>query len=81
MKTTIEFFNASKEELLKVINEYGYTKEECKLFDSALKVILLDGDTPKEEIKDAIDWHRSVSKLELTEMLILTDKRIALLLD
>lgn len=50
MKTTVEYFNINKEELTKVIDEHGYTKEEWKLFDSALKVILLNNDTPKEDI-------------------------------
>ena len=81
MKTTVEFFNMNKEELTKVVNEYGYTKEECKLFDSSAKTILLAGDTPKEEIQDTIQWYRVVSRFEFSEMLQLTDNRIALLLD
>lgn len=81
MKTTTEYFKMSNEDLQRIVNEYGYTREEAKLFDSAFKVILLNSNTTQEEIKDAIDWHRSVSRLKLLDILKLTDNRIAVLLD
>lgn len=35
MTTTQEYFNMTTEQLQKVNNEYGYTKEECLLFDES----------------------------------------------
>ena len=36
IKKSTEYFGLTEDELLEEWNEYGYTREECKLFDETL---------------------------------------------
>lgn len=42
MRTTQEYFEISKEEIQEIRNEYGYTLEECKLFDASESTRIFD---------------------------------------
>lgn len=79
MKTTTEYFNMSKEELMKIRNEYGYTREECKLLDEGVKVDFLNKESDENTIKDEIEWCINNLKLELSEILKMTDGRISII--
>lgn len=80
MKTTTEYFNMSKEELIKIRNEYGYTREECKLLDEGIKITFLESESDENTINSDIEWcTNNNSKLELCEILKMTDGRIAII--
>ena len=80
MKTTTNYFNMTKEELQKVTNKYGYTKEENKILDNALKVYFMDN---IEQFKSAGVDHelyiKSFNNMNLDDVLLMTDGRIAML--
>ena len=77
MRTTQEFFNMSREQLEKVINEYGYTKEECLLFDESINTRLYNS---LELLEDSKQYYISM-RYEIGEILKMTDGRYALLLN
>lgn len=80
MKTTSEYFNLSIDELLEDGNEYGYTREECKLFDEGLKVHFCDDVAEfEEEKKDIIDWYKNTQGLDFSTALTTVNKRIAMI--
>lgn len=53
MIKTTEYFNMSADELLEIRNEYGYTREECKILDDGIKVTFFDSLEEYEEEKEA----------------------------
>ena len=67
----------SREQLEKVINEYGYTKEECFLFDESINTRLYDS---LELLEDSKQYYISM-RYEIGEILKMTDGRYALLLN
>lgn len=80
LKTTTEYFNMTTEELQKVRNEYGYTREECKLFDEALKVSFFPNiEQYKSTGVDHELWMKSFNNMNCTDVLFMTDGRIAML--
>lgn len=42
IRTTQVYFNMSADELLEIRNEYGYTREENKLFDDGSEIIFFN---------------------------------------
>lgn len=75
MTTTQEYFNMTIEQLQKVNNEYGYTKEECLLLDESLNTQFYADD---ESSADGAQWLRSQG-YSIYTMLKMTDRRIAVL--
>lgn len=76
MRTTQEYFNLSTDKLQEVRNEYGYTKEECMLFDASYNTQLFDN---LEHLEDSKDFYKNM-RYEIGETLQLSDGRYALLL-
>jgi len=80
MKTTTEYFNMTVEELQEIRNEFGYTREENKLLDEALKVSFMSN---VEQFKSTgVDhelWMKSNNDMVCEEVLIMTDGRVAML--
>ena len=74
--TTQEYFNMTAEELQEIRNEYGYTKEECKLLDAAVKVSFLNS---IEDIADNIKYTVEILRMECINILSMIDGRIAIL--
>lgn len=59
LKTTQEYFNADIETLVSAGNDYGYTIEECKLFDEGLKVHFCEDIEEYEREKEKIiHWYK-----------------------
>ncbi len=54
MRTTNDYFNMSNEELQKVANEYGYTKEECLLFDGSENTRIFES---LENLENSKPWY------------------------
>ena len=78
MKTTIEYFKMSKEELIKVINEYNYTREEAKILDDGIRVTFYENkDEYKMTIEEDSKWYKNNSDLEITETLLMLNGNIA----
>lgn len=77
MRTTQEYFNLSTDELQEIRNEYGYTKEECLLFDESEKTLLFDSLGHLEESKE---FYKNM-RYEIGETLKMTNGRYALLLN
>lgn len=73
MRTTQEYFNMAKEELQKVHNEYGYTKEECMLLDEGAH--FYNDDVASA---DGCNWLRNQGCTIVT-VLQMTDRRVAVL--
>lgn len=77
MRTTQEYFKMSKEKLQKVANDYGYTREECKLLDESEKTVFYN---ELDQIEEDKAFYIS-QKYEIGEILKMTDGRYALLLN
>ena len=77
MRTTQEYFNLSIEKLHEVRNEYGYTKEECLLFDESYNTQIFSNLKHLEESKV---FYKNM-RYEIGETLKLSDGRFALLLN
>ena len=77
MRTTQEYFKMSKEELRKVANNYGYTREECKLLDESERTVFY---SESKQIEEDKAFYMS-QKYEIGEFLKMTDGRYALLLN
>lgn len=79
MIKTTEYFNMSIDELSEVRNKYGYTKEDCKIFDDGIKVIFFNNieeyEKEKEIYKNWIKEHDS--SLELKAELLTINGRVA----
>ena len=74
--TTQDYFNMTIEELQEIKNEYGYTKEECKLLDAAIKVSFLNS---IEDIADNIKYTVEILRMECINILSMVDGHIAIL--
>lgn len=79
MKTTIQYFNLTIDELLNS-NENGYTKEENLLFDSGLEVVFLDDEKEFQEELNGIKEHMELRGYETMETLKTVNERIAVIL-
>lgn len=80
MKTTKTYFNTDVDTLLEDGNEYGYTREECKIYDEGLKVHFCeDIEEYEEEKEDIIKWYKKTLGLQLVNELITVNKRIAMI--
>lgn len=81
MIKTTEYFNMSIDELLEVRNEYGYTREECKILDDGIKVTFFDSIEEYEQEKE--EHHKWVmncdSRFELKAELLMINERIAVI--
>ncbi len=75
MRTTQEYFDMPKEELQEIRNEYGYTREECKLFDESENTIIFGS---LEDLNGQKGWYSD--RYEVGEALAMTDGRFVLLL-
>ena len=76
MKTTQEYFKMSKEDLRESRNEYGYTKEECKLFDASENTRIFDS---LEDLNRSKGWY--AVRYKVGEILAMSDGRFALLIN
>lgn len=76
MKTTQEYFKMSKDELQEIRNKYGYTKEECKLFDASENTRIFDS---LEDLNGLKGWYADRYKVD--EILAMSDGRFALLIN
>lgn len=77
MKTTQEYFKMSEEELQKAANDYGYTRDECKLLDESERTVFY---SELEHIEKDKDFYVS-QRYEIGEILKMTDGRYALFLN
>ena len=75
MRTTQEYFNMSKEELQEIRNEYGYTREECKLLDEGLEVHFCSDE--QSSVEDA-NWLRRQG-YTIERVLKMIDGRVAVI--
>lgn len=80
VKTTQEYFNKTIDELLKIRNEQGYTKEECLLFDSGLEIVFFDNEKEMEKEKEEFDNYIRSKKYEIDNILKTINERIAVIL-
>lgn len=75
----MEYFNTDDKTLLSDGNNYGYTREECKLFDEGLKVHFCeDTEEYEKEKEDVIKWYKESQGLDLVIELETINKRIAM---
>lgn len=79
MKTTQEYFNRTTEDLQKVRNEYGYTKEECMLLDESEKTFFFS-DLETLSRTEGLRWIQR-QRYNIRLLLKMTDGRIAVLTD
>ena len=77
MKTTIEYYGMKKEELQETVNEYGYTREECKLLDESENTRFYD---TLALLEDSKAYYKSMG-YNIGETLAMSDGRFALLLN
>ena len=77
MKTTIEYYGMKKEELQETVNEYGYTKEECKLLDESENTRFYD---ILALLEDSKEYYKSMG-YKIGETIAMSDGRFALLLN
>lgn len=76
MKKTTEYFKMDKNDLLAIKNEYGYTKEDCLILDSACKVSFL---SDIQDIQEHENYMKSTYNMLCDDILITLDGRYALL--
>lgn len=81
MTKTTDYFNMSVDELLTIRNEYGYTREECKIFDDGIKITFFDSvEEYEKEKEDYKNWINSCdSRLELKAELLTVNERVAVI--
>jgi len=83
IKTTQEYFNMTIDELL-VDRGYGYTREECKLFDDGLKVVFYDNIKELEEDKTELtEWMQNATstyRMEVQRVLLTINERLAVVI-
>ena len=79
MKTTIEYFGKTLEEML-VTNEHGYTKEENLLFDDGEKVVFFDSEAELESEKEEFNNYVQSGRYEVKTTLKTINERIAVVL-
>ena len=77
MRTTQEYFNLSTDKLQEVRNEYGYTKEECMLYDASYNTQLFDS---LEHLETSKDFYKNTG-YDIGETLQMCNGRFALLLN
>lgn len=80
MKTTQQYFNLTIDELLAIRNEYGYTKEECLLFDDGVEIVFFDSEKELAEEKQDFDSYLKSKEYEIKETVKTINKRIAVIL-
>jgi len=77
VKKSTEYFGLTEEEILKDWNEYGYTREECKLFDDGLNVTFFDDMKELEtEAQQFGEWLES-QRYEVKALVETVNRRIA----
>lgn len=80
MKTTQEYFNLTLDELLEIRNEYGYTKEECLLFDDGVEIVFFDSEKELAEERQDFDDYLKSKGYEIKETVKTINERIAAIL-
>jgi predicted oxidoreductase (fatty acid repression mutant protein) len=80
MKTTQEYFNMTSDELLEDSNNYGYTREECKLFDEGVEVVFFDDEKELEEEKVQFDDYIKSHDFTIKAKVKTINERIAVIL-
>lgn len=86
IQTTQKYFNKTVDELLEVRNEYGYTREECLLFDDGIKIVFYDDKKEMAAEKDLLkEYMKSASgnpdyDMEIKAILQTINERIAVVL-
>lgn len=80
MKTTQEYFNLTMDELLTIRNEYGYTKEECLLFDDGSEIVFFDNEKELENEKEEFNNYIQSKEYEIKETVKTINERIAVIL-
>lgn len=80
MKTTQEYFNLTMDQLLEIRNEYGYTKEECLLFDDGAEIVFFDNEKELENEKEEFNNYIQSKEYEIKETVKTINERIAVIL-
>lgn len=80
IKTTIEYFGLSLDQLLEVKNEYGYTREECKLFDDGEKVIFFNDKQELNAEQEGFNKYIQSNRFEVKATLKTINEKIAVVL-
>ena len=80
MKTTQEYFNLSLEKLLEIRNEYGYTKEECLLFDDGVEIVFFDNEKELKNEQQEFNNYIQSKEYEIKETVKTINERIAVIL-
>lgn len=78
---TTDYFKMSADELLEIRNEYGYTREENKLFDDGLEIVFFDN---KQELLDESEQFNQYiisHRFEITAILQTINERLAVVLN
>ena len=81
MKSTQEYFNLSLDELLKIRNEYGYTREECKLFDEGLEIVFFDSESELINEQEELNKYINNKEYEIKSIVKTINERIAVILN
>lgn len=68
IKTTKDYFNLTIDELL-ITKKSGYTREECKIFDSGLEIIFFDDE--KELLNEEEEFNKYIQSKEFEVKTIL----------
>lgn len=77
VQTTTKYFGMSADDLSEVVNDYGYTREECKILDEGLEVTFFEHRKSIDE-KDAKSYAER-KRMELKAILRTTDNRYAVI--
>lgn len=80
MKTTQEYFNLTMDELLTIRNEYGYTKEECLLFDDGVEIVFFDNEKELKNEQQEFNNYIQSKEYEIKETVKTINERIAVIL-
>jgi hypothetical protein len=80
IKTTKEYFNLTTEELMEIRNEYGYTKEECLIFDDGLEIVFFDDEKEMKEEEKEFNEYMKEKKYEVKAILETVNERLAVIL-
>lgn len=80
IKTTQEYFGLSLDELLEIRNEYGYTREECKLYDEGLEIVFFDSEKEFQDEEEQFKKYMESKRYEIKVKLKTINERLAIVL-
>ena len=77
---TTKYFNKTIDELVDIRNEYGFTKEECLIYDEGAEIVFFDDEKDMQEEQKEFSEYIQNKRFEIKAILKTINERIAVVL-